>query len=117
MKVELYKNIALDQINLGVETKPQKVNPPEKQVQAESSFSQKKINKERLNELTEHFQKFLNQFNLEAKLVYERDYDTFVVQVLRKDTGDLIRQIPPQELLELSKRLQELVGILFKEKV
>lgn len=116
MKVELYKNLVLDQININTEIKPQRVNPLEKELQSQTEIHLKKIEKDKLKEVTESFQKFLNQFNLDAKIVYEKEYNTLVVQVFRKDTGELIRQIPPQELLEISKRLQELVGILFKEK-
>ncbi len=116
MKVELYKNLVLDQININTEIKPQRVNPLEKELQSQTEIHSKKIEKDKLKEVTESFQKFLNQFNLDAKIVYEKEYNTLVVQVFRKDTGELIRQIPPQELLEISKRLQELVGILFKEK-
>ncbi|MFN4132614.1 MAG: flagellar protein FlaG [Caldimicrobium sp.] len=36
---------------------------------------------------------------------------------MRQDTMEVIKQIPPEELLELSKRLQEFVGILLQDKV
>lgn len=116
MKVELFRNLVLDQTNINTEIKPPKITPLEKQFQSENNIPLKKFDKEKLKELTEHFQRFLNQFNLDAKIVYEKDYNTLVVQVFRKDTGEMIRQIPPQELLDISKKLQELVGILFKEK-
>jgi flagellar protein FlaG len=40
-----------------------------------------------------------------------------VVKVVDKDTGKLIRQIPPQELLDLADRLEDMMGILFDKQV
>jgi flagellar protein FlaG len=40
-----------------------------------------------------------------------------VVRVVDKDTGELIRQIPPQELLDLAAKLEEMMGILFDKQV
>ena len=40
-----------------------------------------------------------------------------VVKVMDKDTGRLIRQIPPQELLDLAAKLEDMMGILFDKKV
>ena len=40
-----------------------------------------------------------------------------VVKVVDKDTGKLIRQIPPQELLDLADKLKDMMGILFDKQV
>jgi flagellar protein FlaG len=40
-----------------------------------------------------------------------------VVRVVDKDTGELIRQIPPQELLDLASKLEDMMGILFDKQV
>lgn len=115
MKVELYKNLVLDQVLPQREPNPQNtVNVSKKELPQDSHL---KIEKEKLKEIAEHFKEFLNLFDLDAKIVYDKRYQTLVVQVIRKDTGEIIKQIPPEELLKLSQRLQELVGILLKEKV
>ena len=115
MKVELYKNLVLDQ------TLAQRGNFPneatkviKKEIIKEPSL---RIDKEKLKEIAEHFKEFLTLFDLDAKIVYDKKYETLVVQVIRKDTGEVIKQIPPEELLKLSQRLQELVGILLQQKV
>ncbi len=48
--------------------------------------------------------------------VFEETGQT-VVRVVDKDTGELIRQIPPKELLELASKLEDMMGILFDRKV
>lgn len=40
-----------------------------------------------------------------------------VVRVVDKDSGKLIRQIPPQELLDLAAKLEDMMGILFDKQV
>ena len=40
-----------------------------------------------------------------------------VIKVIEKDTGNLIRQIPPDEVLELISRMVDMLGILFDKKV
>ncbi len=38
-----------------------------------------------------------------------------VVRVLNKETGDVIRQLPPEELLILVARMRQLTGLIFNE--
>lgn len=43
------------------------------------------------------------------------DLDRVVVQVINGDTGEVIRQIPAKELLELAKNIHDRKGVLFQE--
>ncbi len=38
-----------------------------------------------------------------------------VVRVLNKETGDVIRQLPPEALLNLVARMRQLTGLIFSE--
>ena len=38
--------------------------------------------------------------------------EELIVKIVDRESGDIIRQLPPEELLELSKRLDELTGNL-----
>ena len=40
-----------------------------------------------------------------------------MIKVINKDTNDLIREIPPEGLLNLAAKMQEMLGILFDKKV
>lgn len=42
---------------------------------------------------------------------------TIMVKVLNKDTGELIREIPPEKTLDLVAKMMEIAGILVDEKV
>ena len=51
-------------------------------------------------------------FNREIQLEIEKDLGITVVKVIDKDTGKVIRQIPPEDLVELSRRAKDLKGLL-----
>lgn len=40
-----------------------------------------------------------------------------VVRVVNKETGEVIRQIPPEELLTLVARMRQLSGLIFSKEV
>ncbi len=60
---------------------------------------------ERINELTE-------DGAYSVRFEKNRDLNEIVVKVVDSQSGDVIRQIPPEELLGLTKRLNELRGAI-----
>ncbi len=54
----------------------------------------------------------------ESKLQIEidPDLDRVVVKILQGESGEVIRQIPPQEFLDLAKQLSDPKGLLLKER-
>jgi flagellar protein FlaG len=51
----------------------------------------------------------------QLKFGVDRQSNATVIQVVRTDTGAVIRQIPSQELLDLSSNLAKLKGLMFDE--
>lgn len=48
--------------------------------------------------------------------VHEKTHD-IMVKVLNKETGELIREIPPEKTLDLVAKMMEIAGILIDEKI
>ena len=48
---------------------------------------------------------------------FDRNSRELVIKVRDAETGRLIRQIPPQEVVDLAERLAETVGVLFRSVV
>lgn len=48
--------------------------------------------------------------------IHEKTHD-IMVKVLNKDTGELIREVPPEKTLDLVAKMMEIVGILVDEKI
>jgi flagellar protein FlaG len=47
----------------------------------------------------------------------DQDLKRVVVKILKGDSGEVIRQIPPQEVIDLAKNLSGSKGLLFGEHV
>ena len=77
--------------------------------QTQEEKEESKENLERVKELTNNM---LSQLNI--KLDYEEDeqLNEMIVKVMNEKTDELIRQIPPEEMLELAKRMEEMTGML-----
>ena len=54
---------------------------------------------------------------VEPRLQFEvdPDLDRVIVKIMNGESGEVIRQIPPQEVLNLAKSLQALPGLLLKQ--
>ncbi|MEK4477400.1 flagellar protein FlaG [Paenibacillus sp. FSL R7-0048] len=48
--------------------------------------------------------------------IHEKTHD-IMVKVLNKDTGELIREVPPEKTLDLVAKMMEIAGILIDERI
>ncbi|MDH6371043.1 flagellar protein FlaG [Paenibacillus sp. PastF-3] len=48
--------------------------------------------------------------------IHEKTHD-IIVKVLNKETGELIREVPPEKTLDLVAKMMEIAGILVDEKI
>lgn len=67
----------------------------------------KALNGEQLEELAEQMDKFVGSFTHELKFRVDEDSGRNVVTVIDSKSGDTIRQIPTEELLDVIARLAE----------
>ena len=56
--------------------------------------------------------------SIDPRLKFEIDDDTerVVVKIVNRESGEIIRQFPPEEVLELDKYLSGLKGLLLEER-
>lgn len=67
----------------------------------------KALNGEQLEDLAEQMDKFVGSFTHELKFRVDEDSGRNVVTVIDSKSGDTIRQIPTEELLDVIARLAE----------
>lgn len=72
--------------------------------------------KEELAQATEKISKLVATFASELNFSIDEDLGVPIVKVIDKQTDKVIRQIPTEEVLELSKNLDKLVGVLYQSK-
>jgi flagellar protein FlaG len=116
MKVELQKHIVLDPGMQAQQTQQKESIQRVEKAQVSSYKDQTKLSQEELKELSKALNHFLSLFNLETKLVYNKDAGQVIVQVIDKRTNEVIKQIPPEELLEVAKKIHDFVGLLLEKK-
>ncbi len=52
----------------------------------------------------------------QLEIRYSEEHSRFVVKILDAKTGEVIREIPPEQLLDAATRIAEIRGLIFDEK-
>ena len=72
---------------------------------------------ERVEKATQLLNEFLEHSSIAVRFSTERESGELVVKVVKAHSGELIRQIPSEVALKLSKALDTLQGLIIKDKV
>jgi len=82
------------------------------------------VSQEKINNQIEEIQQFNQSIDRSLQFEVDEELGVTIVRVIDKETDELIRQFPPEELINLSRRLKELneqssgsSGVLLQEKV
>jgi flagellar protein FlaG len=67
-------------------------------------------------DLAKEIQRYLSEFHVNLNFEVSQETGDVVVKVINSDTQEVIRQIPPEDLLKVRDKLQELRGVLFAGK-
>jgi flagellar protein FlaG len=71
---------------------------------------------EHLKKMVDEMQGHLDSMNVSLKyFLYGTHENKVAVKVINKETGKVIREIPPKEMQALQTKMGELVGMLFDE--
>ncbi|GAJ20963.1 unnamed protein product [marine sediment metagenome] len=60
---------------------------------------------------------FTNMLQTKLKFSIIDDTNEVVVKVINRETDEIIRQIPPEELLEIHANMKSMSGLLLRENV
>jgi flagellar protein FlaG len=61
--------------------------------------------------------KVLAGFSISVQFKVDPDYKELIVKVVDQETGKLIRQIPTEDVVKMSKAMDSLKGLLFAQSV
>jgi len=75
------------------------------------------VKPEELQRLMEEVRKKFDMLSKYLKIDIDQELEIPVVKIMERDTNRVIRQIPPDYLLELMKRIDQLLGLLMERKV
>lgn len=95
--VEKSEDVSLKTSNPTNEMTDQKGNPTEQAYQIATN---------KLNEFMEHT-------NRSSKFVFHKDLERYYVEVVDTKTDEVIKEVPPKELLDAYYEMQKLAGKIF----
>lgn len=75
------------------------------------------LNKNDVRNLVEKLNSYISSLNDSVKFSYSEDAKALIVKVVDSKTGQVIRQIPPEELIKLEASLAQSIGIIFNKEV
>lgn len=97
-----------EELRNGVERKP---------IQKDVREEKNKISTEELNKLIEEIRRKFDMLNRYLRIDIDPELEIPVAKIIEKDTNKVIRQIPPEYILELMKKIDQMLGILLEKEV
>ncbi|ACN99092.1 flagellar protein FlaG [Sulfurihydrogenibium azorense Az-Fu1] len=74
-------------------------------------------NPEELKKLIEELQNKISYLNKSLKIEIDRDINEPIIKIVEVETNKVIRQIPPDYMINIIKNINKMLGSLFNEKV
>ena len=109
---EFYKEI---QRMLNGEANNQSLQKMKSEIERQTRELQK-LDNEVIQEILEEIRRKLDYLNKYLKIEIDDQLEIPVVKIIEKETNKVIRQIPPEYLLELMKRIDMMLGVLLSER-
>lgn len=94
---------------------------PEADVQAKDSpnlarqAEQAEKESEPLEDVVSDLNNLVRELHRELKFSVDQDSGDTVIKIVDRETDEVVRQIPSEEVMHLRKRLQEAVGVFFQD--
>ncbi len=88
---------------------------PSENIKKQNEEQLKKLGKNQLEELSKDINQKFEYLNKYLKIEIDKDLHEPVIKIIDKKTDKVIKQFPPEYLLELAKKIDELVGLLFSK--
>jgi flagellar protein FlaG len=85
----------------------------------EGEPKEEKLSEAAVKKMIEDLNEFMeeNEVKLEFSYEYDQDADMFNVKVIDKDTKKVLREFPPEEMLDSIKKAKEWLGAIIDELV
>jgi len=82
-----------------------------------ANAGQQPLEREQLEKVAQQLQEFMGEMNRSLQFQVDEDSGRDVIKVLDKDTGDIIKQYPSEEVLNMVSKLSETAGLLIDQTV
>ncbi len=96
------------------ESKEQKAHSFESRKPAEKAAAREE-GLSRIERIAEAMDKYVRSIQRDLDIQVHNETGTVMVKVLSRETGEVIREIPPEELLNLASKMEEVAGVLLNK--
>ena len=96
------------------DNKQKETNLKESVLKMREEFSEF-ASKQDFNKIVENVNNYVELFNNKVSFSMDKN-SRQIIFVYNKETGDLVRQIPPEEMVQLLNKLEEISGIIFNNR-
>ncbi len=79
-------------------------------------IKQKDVSEKELKKAVNEINDAFKSMNIARQFVIDKDTDQVVVKILDTEKNEVIRQIPSEDALRISKNIKEMLGLLFDSK-
>lgn len=110
----LYQPIVKNTVNDSVDYSSKELATKLSEKQKNDPFT---VDEKRVADSVEKLNEAVNIIHKNLKFQLDKQTNTMFVKVINSDTGDVIKQIPPKEILEMEARIQKMVGLILDEKI
>ncbi len=82
-----------------------------------SALEQARVDQEQLKAILEKLNIVMNALEIQSRFSIHEATRQVMVRVVNVESGKLIREIPPERILDMAAKMMELVGVLLDERV
>ena len=90
---------------------------PAAQIAADAKDDQDKVSAEQVQQSLQEINKVMMGLSISVQFKIDPNFKELIVRVVDADSGKLIRQIPTEEVVKMSKAMDNLKGLLFAQSV
>ncbi|QWK14008.1 MAG: flagellar protein FlaG [Aquificota bacterium] len=87
----------------------------EREESVHQSEAERRVNSQELQKLMEEIKRKFDMLSKYLRIDIDSELEIPVAKIIEKDTNRVIRQIPPEYLLDLMKKIDQLLGILLNK--
>lgn len=92
------------------------VKADQEAVSGSSSAKESQKTKELIEQINQ-FNTDLANSNVTLKIQVDRETGKNLIKVIDRETGEVIREIPPEEVVRLEARIEKMIGLFFDRSV
>uniref|UniRef100_A0A7C2ZHF2 Flagellar biosynthesis protein FlaG n=1 Tax=Hydrogenobacter sp. TaxID=2152829 RepID=A0A7C2ZHF2_9AQUI len=87
----------------------------EREESVHQSEAERRVNSQELQKLMEEIKRKFDMLSKYLRIDIDSELEIPVAKIIEKDTNRVIRQIPPEYLLDLMKKIDQMLGILLNK--